>query len=82
MSEGDLLAFIRSVGFEPLQIRRLEDSKHIFTHIEWHMIAYSVRIAPEFDGWHAKSGMLLLPNEELRQSYAIPSAFSAYVKYL
>ena len=82
LSEGDLLAFIRSVGFEPLQIRRLEDSKHIFTHIEWHMIAYSVRIAPEFDGWHSRSGMLLLQNQDLRENYAIPSAFAAYVKYL
>ena len=50
--------------------------------IEWHMIAYDVRITPEFDGLHGQSGMLLIPNGELHQSYAIPSAFGAYVKYL
>ena len=82
LSEESLPSLIRSLGFEPLQISRLEDSKHVFSHVEWHMIAYSVRISPEFDGWHQGSGMLLVQNEELHQSYAIPSAFSAYVKYL
>ena len=82
LREEELPAFIRSLGFEPLQISRLEDSKHIFTHVEWHMIAYSVRISPEFDGWHQGSGMLLVKNNDLHRDYAIPSAFSAYVKYL
>lgn len=82
LSEGALIDFIRSIGFEPLRVERIEDAKHIFTHIEWHMIAYSVRIAPEFDGWHQGSGMLLVKNQDLHTEYAIPSAFSAYVKYL
>ena len=82
LGESEVLAHLRSLGFEPLRIERLENAKHIFTHIEWHMIAYDVRITPEFDGLHGKSGMLLIPNEELHQSYAIPSAFGAYVKYL
>lgn len=82
LNEEDLPAYIRSIGFEPLRFERIEDSKHIFTHIEWHMIAYSVRISPEFDGWHSRSGMLLVPNAELHAEYAVPSAFSAYTKYL
>ena len=82
LSADELPARIRDFGFEPLHLERIEDAKHIFTHIEWHMIAYSVRIAPEFDGWHARSGMLLVPNGELHADYAVPSAFSAYVKYL
>ncbi|MBQ9132010.1 MAG: A/G-specific adenine glycosylase [Clostridia bacterium] len=82
LSLEELPAHIRALGLEPLHLERLEDAKHIFSHIEWHMVAYSVRIAPEFDGWHAASGMLLVPNEELHERYAIPSAFSAYVKYL
>ena len=82
LGEGELLDFIRSLGFEPLRIQPLEDSKHIFTHIEWHMIAYDVTITPEFDGYHGASGMLLVKNEDLHKSYAIPSAFGAYKKYL
>ena len=82
LSEEEVLAYLRTLGFEPLRIQKIEDSKHIFTHIEWHMIAYDVRITSEFDGFHGKSGMLLVPNGELHQNYAIPSAFGAYIKYL
>ncbi len=82
LDEAEAMHYIRSLGFEPLQMLRIEDSKHIFTHVEWHMIAYSVRITPEFDGLHGKSGCLLVPNEVLREQYAIPSAFFAYTKYL
>lgn len=73
---------IRSYGFEPLRVTRAEDAKHIFTHIEWHMIAYDVRIAAEEAGFHGKSGLNLVGNRELHECYAIPSAFSAYTKYL
>ena len=82
LDEDALLAYVRSIGFEPLRIERLEDAKHIFSHIEWHMIAYTVRITPEFDGFHGASGMLLVQNDDLHANYAIPSAFAAYKKYL
>ena len=82
LGEDAMPAYIRSIGFEPLRIERLDDAKHIFTHVEWHMIAYSVRIAPEFDGYHGASGLLLVQNDDLHKNYAIPSAFSAYKKFL
>ena len=82
LSERELPEVIRALGFEPLRVQRIEDSKHVFTHIEWHMIAYTVQITAEFDGYHDRSGMLLVENGELRARYAIPSAFSAYTRYL
>ena len=82
LDEDALPAYIRSIGFEPLKIERLDDAKHIFSHIEWHMIAYDVRITPEFDGFHGTSGMLLVQNDDLHANYAIPSAFASYKKYL
>lgn len=82
LDEAALLAFIRSLGFEPLRWQRLEDAKHIFTHVEWQMIAYAVRISPEFDERAGSDRCFLVENEMLRRNYAIPSAFSAYTKYL
>lgn len=82
LDESALLSYVRSIGFEPLRVERLEDAKHIFTHIEWRMIAYTVRVAPEFDGVRLPTGMLLVPNGELKEQYAVPSAFSAYTRYL
>lgn len=82
VEEAELPSRIRELGFEPLRIVRIEDAKHIFTHVEWHMIAYDVRITPEFDGIHEPSGLLLVGNEDLKKNYAVPSAFAAYKRYL
>ena len=82
MDEAQTLSHVRALGLEPVQITPLEDAKHIFTHIEWHMKAYDVRISPDFDGFESDTGLLLVTNEDLRAHYAIPSAFAAYKKYL
>ena len=81
LSPEELTPKIRSMGFEPLQLTRLEDSKHLFTHIEWRMIAYAVKIAPEFDVYHPESGFLLVRDDDFCKNYAVPSAFSAYTKH-
>ena len=73
---------IQGLGFEALQIQRIEDSKHIFSHVEWHMIAYWVLVAPVRDREAETSGIQLIEREERRSRYAIPSAFSAYLSYL
>ena len=82
LTEAQAMAYVRDLGLEPIRVRRLEDSKHIFTHIEWQMIAYEVRVAADFDGFSPTEGMLLTKNLDLQKSFAIPSAFSAYKKEL
>ncbi len=82
LEEAAVLEYVRSLGFEPLRMSRLDPAKHIFTHVEWRMIAYDVWITPEFDGQYGMPGMLLVENDDLHARYAIPSAFSAYTKYL
>ncbi|MBE6633387.1 MAG: A/G-specific adenine glycosylase [Ruminococcaceae bacterium] len=73
---------VREMGAEPIRVERVEDAKHIFTHVEWHMIGYRVRIGVDFDGLRRDEATLLVDNPSLRAEYPIPSAFSAYVKYL
>ena len=51
LTEDALPEYIRSIGFEPLRVERLEDSKHIFTHLEWHMKAFEVTVSADFDGF-------------------------------
>ncbi len=82
LDEKGAVDFVRALGLEPLRILRLEDSKHIFTHIEWHMIAYEVIVTPDFDGFPEGKNLFLTDNKTLTESYAIPSAFGAYKKYL
>jgi len=82
LCEAEALALVRSLGLEPARIRRAEDAKHIFTHIEWHMIAYEVSVSSEFDGFIPRDGLFLVNRAERETFYAIPSAFSAYLRYL
>jgi hypothetical protein len=46
------------------------------------MIAYDVTVTPEFDGLDGVDEIFLVENDDLHANYAIPSAFSAYTKYL
>ena len=82
LCESEVLSFVRSLGLEPSRIRRAEDAKHIFTHIEWHMIAYEVSVSSDFDGFSPREGLFLVNRAEREALYAIPSAFSAYLRYL
>ncbi len=81
LSEEGVPAAVRSLGFEPIRVERIEDSKHIFTHVEWHMVAYAVKIASDFDEGALPRELHLVRSETLRSAYAVPSAFSAYAKY-
>lgn len=79
LSEEEALAEVKSYGLSPLFIKRLEDSKHIFTHKEWHMRGYAVRVEElESD----VEGMLFVERETVEREYPIPSAFAAYAKHL
>ena len=79
LTPDELLPAIRSLGLDPIRLVRVEDARHIFTHVEWHMIAYSVRVSPEIE--RADPRLLFVSDEDLRTNYALPSAFSAYTKY-
>ena len=72
------IAFARENGFQPLRTEPLPPAKHIFTHVEWHMTGWSMT------GYFADGGegvsRILARREELSDVYAIPSAFSAYLR--
>lgn len=51
-------------------------AKHIFTHIEWRMTGYLVKAREFFPQYEWKSA------EEIFSSYAIPSAFKAFVEWI
>ena len=84
LTEQETLAFVKQMGFSPLRITALPAAKHVFSHVEWHMIGYQLRIeesafATEEQKARAKAeGLIFVEAEEARQRYAIPSAFAAY----
>ena len=66
---------VSAMGYEPLQIHVLPESRHLFTHLEWHMHAYEIRVS----GIHEENDLLVTKRELLNR--AIPSAFRTYLEY-
>lgn len=83
-----VLAYARRLGFRPLRIQPLEAAKHIFSHVEWHMIGYELKLeeeelaSEEQKQMRKKEGILFADAKRIRESYAIPTAFGAYAKYI
>lgn len=83
--EGELLqeealAYSRSIGLAPLRIKPLGEAKHIFSHVEWKMIGYSIRV-DELEH-SCTEDMIFIHPEEVEKAYPIPAAFEYYVKHI
>ena len=65
----------------PERITPLGEAKHIFTHLEWHMLAYEVLLLPS-DKRHLPAEWLFVPRDELDRHYPLPSAYAAYRPFL
>ncbi len=79
-NEKEILDYVEELGLVPLRIQKLAQAKHIFSHVEWRMQGYQIRVAALED---ERAGELIFvePGENTG-SYAIPSAFDAYAKYM
>ncbi len=53
LSGDQVLAYLKGEGLSVLKIEKLPDSRHIFTHKEWRMIGYAVRV-DELEKYNAK----------------------------
>ncbi len=76
LGEDELRQLLTSEGLSPLGIEPLGEAKHIFTHVEWHMLGYRVDLSKASPSYVWKTAA------ELERDYAIPTAFRAYTKYL
>ena len=83
-TEKRVLAYLKEIGLEVLRIQKMEPSKHIFSHKEWHMIAYQIKV-DELAGKGEsleKENWFFAETKEAEEKYPLPSAFAAYTKYL
>ena len=79
--EDRVLSYLKEIGLQAIHIKRLEDSKHIFSHKEWHMTGYAIRV-DELERSEDRSGLLFVEREDVQNKYAIPAAYVTYTKYL
>ena len=78
LDEKEAKEYVTRLRLSPLRIRPLPDSKHIFTHLEWHMKAYEILVEDASD--FSDESMFLVTEKEL-SSLAVPSAFRTYTDW-
>lgn len=80
LSEEEVLDYLREKeGLLVLKIETLQRSKHIFTHKEWHMIGYAVKV-DELAEKRKDSDLIFVERQEARERYPIPSAYHTYLQ--
>lgn len=80
-SVDEVRAWLKEQGVHAVRIEKLAESKHIFTHREWHMTGYMV-LVDELEPMRQDEALLFVETQETEEKYPIPSAFSAYTAYL
>ena len=80
LKREEALSYVEGLGLEPLYIEKLPPAKHIFSHIEWRMQAYRVKVSSLKKTQDEQ--LIFADREQSGKQYAIPSAFGAYEKYL
>ena len=61
-----------------MRVKKLEKAKHIFSHVEWHMIAYEI-LVDELEK-NCTEKMIFANKDEIEKKYSIPSAFVVYLR--
>ncbi|EET62495.1 A/G-specific adenine glycosylase [Marvinbryantia formatexigens DSM 14469] len=78
LGQEEVLKLLKKKHFSPIRIQPLEEAKHIFSHVEWHMTGYVITVEePE-----RETEYLFVEPRETEENYPVPAAFSAYTKYL
>ncbi|MBR1553689.1 MAG: A/G-specific adenine glycosylase [Schwartzia sp.] len=86
-TRAEILALCKNAGFSVKSIRRMKAARHIFTHIEWQLTGWHIRLADEAEVREPRAtyGSAPLPpltwatRAELSETYGIPTAFHAYL---
>ncbi len=74
-----VLEYLKEEGLSVLKIEPLGDSKHIFTHKEWHMTGYAVKVDELAENKNS-GNMIFVEQQEAKDRYPIPSAYRAYIQ--
>ena len=83
LKQPEVVRYAKSLGLMPIRVKKLGNAKHIFSHVEWHMVGYEV-IVDELeknvrDQGAAPGEILFAELMELKEHYPMPSAFEAYM---
>lgn len=73
LTEAEISALIKDWGMEPLSTAFYRDARHVFTHIDWMMKGWRVKV--EVPG----ERFLWVSPRELAETYPMPTAFKPFL---
>jgi adenine-specific DNA glycosylase len=85
LTAAEVAERLAALGIRPLRIAPLGEGKHIFTHLEWHMVGFEVDLdekSAETVRENADLGLFFAPSYEIDDAYAVPSAYSVYRAFM
>lgn len=82
LKKKEVVERLNSIGLQSIRIQELLPATHVFSHKEWNMIGYAVKIDELQKKANCQMDYLFIHPQETRERYPIPSAFAAYAKYL
>ena len=80
LSPDEVLLFLKEKGLSVLRIEPLGQSRHIFSHKEWHMTGYAVKVDELAETTENREDSLVFVEQEARNRDPIPTAYKAYLK--
>ena len=80
LSMDEVVSYSKEIGLTPIFVKELPEAKHIFSHVEWRMKGYAVRV-DELEK-NCRELMIFARPEEIQDKYSVPAAFEAYTGYV
>lgn len=80
LTQEEVGAWLDAHGLHALDMVRLPDARHIFSHVEWQMQGWAIELGlPDAMVAESSSRLVWASPEELADTYSIPSAFRYFL---
>lgn len=77
-----LTEYLKAQKIRTVQLLPMGEAKHIFTHVEWHMIGYQLILSELPVEYSAANDIRWVRPQEIIDTYSVPNAFSAFTKHI
>lgn len=77
VNEEQIRSLLGKLGADIIKITAAGESRHIFSHVEWHMKGYRIFLKGAIPNVY-----LFVDKQEILTKYPLPNAFSAYTKLI
>lgn len=82
LTPAKLRDYLETQNIHIRELLPMGEAKHIFTHVEWHMIGYRLILSELPKDYSASLDIRWIKPQEIVDTYSIPNAFSAFTKHI